>query len=202
MIYWGHATIRYPFGPRCRPEVTSRIFEAVRARIADAFFVYRHPLDSFLTNWVWWQMFLRENRWVCGISDVYKSNDHFCDDLERNFADFKAFANGDPSFCGSSRGTVLSFRQFVEETELFLQAPVFPVRFEDFFIDPLKEFAKIAQVMSVDLDLSRTQVRPPKSKPYRFLAVREKVPQFRDLIDGLDAETRSRLEKIGYSVTA
>jgi len=200
MIYWGHATLRYPFGPRCQPEVTSRIFEAVRARIADVIFVYRHPLDSFLTNWVWWQMFLRENRWVSGITEVYKSTDDFCDDLERNFADFKAFANADPGFSGFSRGPILSIRQFVEETELFLQSPVLPIRFEDFFIDPSKEFGKIARVMSVDLDLSRTQMRPPSTKPYRFLEVREKVPQFRDFIDGLDAETRSRIENLGYNL--
>jgi hypothetical protein len=65
-------------------------------------------------------------------------------------------------------------------------------------IDPFKEFSKIVEVMSVDLDLSRLHVVPPKAKPYRYLAVKEKVPQFRNFINELDAETKRRIEKIGY----
>jgi hypothetical protein len=183
------------------PEVTDRIFEAVRARIADAIFVYRHPLDSLLTNWVWWRTFLRNNVKVYGISTVYKSADDLCGDLEQNFPEFKAFAEGDPSFFAASPGPAfLSFQEFVEETELFLESPSLAIRFEDCAIDPLKEFSKIAEVMSVDLDLSRLRVLPPRSKPYRHLAVSEKVPRFRDFIDGLDAETKRRIEKMGYDV--
>jgi hypothetical protein len=67
-------------------------------------------------------------------------------------------------------------------------------------IDPLKEFSKIVEVMSVDLDLSRLCVAPPRTKPYGYLAVTEKVPRFRSYINGLDAETKRRIEKIGYNV--
>ena len=68
-------------------------------------------------------------------------------------------------------------------------------------IDPLKEFSKIVEVMSVDLDLSRLRLVPPRTKPYGYLAVKEKVPRFRDFINGLDAETKRRVEKIGYRLT-
>ena len=67
-------------------------------------------------------------------------------------------------------------------------------------IDPFKEFSKIAEVMSVDLDSSRLRVAPPTAKPYLHLVVKEKVSRFRDFIDGLDAETKKRIEKIGYDV--
>ena len=67
-------------------------------------------------------------------------------------------------------------------------------------IDPLKEFSKIAEVMSVDLDLSRVRVVPPKTKPYRYLDVKEKTPRFRDFINELDVETKRRIERIGYSL--
>jgi hypothetical protein len=67
-------------------------------------------------------------------------------------------------------------------------------------IDPLKEFSKIVEVMSVDLDLSHLCVGPPRAKPYRYLAVKQKVPRFRDFINGLNAETKSRIEKIGYAL--
>jgi hypothetical protein len=203
MIYCGHATIRYASRNQSPPEVTSRVFEAVTSRIADLIFIYRHPLDSLLTNWVWWRSFHRHNKFIYGINTAFKRTDDFCEDLDRNFADFKAFADGDPGFFGPSPGPpFLSFQQYVEETELYLQAPALAIRFEDCFIDPSKEFAKIAGVMSVDLDLSRARVLPPLTKPYRYLAAREKVPRFREFIDGLDAETKRRIEKMGYNLGA
>jgi hypothetical protein len=92
----------------------------------------------------------------------------------------------------------LTFSEFVEETELHVQSATLALGLEDFIIDPCKEFSKIIEVMSVDLDLSRVSVTPPKTKPYRYLEVQERVPRFRELIDGLDAETRRRIERIGY----
>jgi hypothetical protein len=67
-------------------------------------------------------------------------------------------------------------------------------------IDPVKEFSKIGKVMSAALDVSRLRVVPLRAKLYGHLAVRDKVPRFRDFINGLNAETKGRIEKIGYSV--
>jgi len=201
MIYSGHATMRHVSSGQAWPVVMSRILEAVRSGFADLIFVYRHPLDSLLTNWIWWRTYIRDNRMAAGISQVYKNTDNLCADLEQNFSEFKAFAEGDPDFFAALPGTrFLSFPEFVEETELHLQSATLTVRLEDFMIDPFKEFSKIVEVMSVDLDLSRLRVAPPRTKPYRYLAVKEKAPRFRDFINGLNAETRRRIEKIGYNV--
>ena len=121
--------------------------------------------------------------------------------MEQNFSEFKAFAEGDPDFFAAVGGPrFLSFPEFVEETELYLQSATLTLRLEDFMIDPFKEFSKIVEVMSVDLDLSRLRVAPPTTKPYRYLAVKEKVPRFRNFINELNAETKRRIEKIGYNV--
>jgi hypothetical protein len=200
MIYSGHATIRYVSSDLYSPAVTSRILEAVRAGFADLIFLYRHPLDSLLTNWVFWRAYIRHNRLEV-ISRAYKNTDDLCADLEQNFLDFKAFAEGDPGFFAAAPGRrFLSLPEFVEETELYLQCATLALRLEDFIIDPLKEFSKIAKVMSVNLDSSRLHLAPPTTKPYRYLAVKEKVPRFRDFINGLDAETKRRIERIGYKV--
>ena len=62
MIYSGHATIRHvSLAIRMLPAVTSRVLEAVRSGFADLIFIYRHPLDSLLTNWIWWRTYLRDN---------------------------------------------------------------------------------------------------------------------------------------------
>jgi len=203
MIYSGHATIRHVSSLLQYPPVmTGRIVESVRAGFADLIFVHRHPLDSLLTNWIWWRTYIRENRMIDGISQAYENTGDLCADLELNFLEFEAFAKGDPDFFAGVPGPrFLSFPEFVEETELHLQSATLAVHLEDCMIDPVKEFSKIAEVMSVDLDVSRLCVAPPRTKPYGYLAVKDKVPRFRDFFDGLDAETKNRIEKIGYDVT-
>jgi hypothetical protein len=203
MIYSGHATMRHASRLQYRPDVTSRILEAVRSGFADLIFVYRHPLDSLLTNWIWWRTLIRDNRSIAGISQIYQSSDDLCADLEQNFFDFQAFAAGDPDFFAGAPGPpFLSFPEYVEETELHLESATLALRLEDFMIDPVKEFSKIADVMSVDLDLSRSSLAPPTTKPYGYLAVKDKAPRFRDFINGLDALTKRRIEKSGYRVDA
>jgi hypothetical protein len=199
MIYSGHATLRHDSRFQYPPAVTGRIHEAVRARFADLIFVYRHPLDSLLTNWVWWRTFIRDYKSISGISEVYKDTDDFCADLERNFPEFETFAQGNPAFFSGAPGQrFLSFSEFVEETELHLGSATLTLRLEDFAADPRREFSRIAEVMSVDLDLSRLCVAPPRAKHYGFLAIREQVPLFKNFIDTLDAETKRRIEDIGY----
>jgi hypothetical protein len=203
MIYSGHATIKYVSGGQALPAVTSRILEAVKSGFADLIFLYRHPLDSLLTNWItisaaenW-----RDGSKIFSISQVYKNADELCAGLEQNFSEFKAFADGDHAFWKASPGLrFLSFPEFVEETEIYLQTATLTLRFEDFTINPLKEFSKIAEVMSVNLDLSRLRVVPPRTKPYGYLAVKERVPRFRNFINELDAETKRRIEQMGYSL--
>ena len=200
-IYSYHATIKYASRFQESPAVTSRILEAVRSRFADLIFIHRHPLDSLLSNWVWWRTYLRNTTHGAVISDRYKNTDELCEDLDQNFLEFKAFADGDPHFYDAIPGPrFLSFPEFVEETELYLRAATLSLRLEDFMVDPLKEFAKVLEVMSVDLDLSRLIIDPPKTKPYRYLAVKEKVPSFKNFIDELNGETKKRIERIGYQL--
>jgi hypothetical protein len=136
---------------------------------------------------------------IAGISQVFKNTDDLCAELEQNFSEFEAFAENDPAFFAAVPGPrFLSFAEFVEETELHLRSATLSLRLEDFLADPAGEFSKIAEVMSVDLDLNSLRANPPRTKPYRHLGVKDKVPQFRDFINGLDAETKRRMEKMGY----
>jgi hypothetical protein len=136
---------------------------------------------------------------ISGISQVYKSTDALCAELERNFSEFEAFASGD-FFATMPGPRFLSFSEFVEETALFIESATLSLRLEDFATDPLNEFSKIVQVMSVDLDLSGLHVARPKSQPYRHKAVADNVPRFRRFIDALDADTKRRIERVGYDV--
>jgi hypothetical protein len=202
MIYSGHATMKHVSLGQAPPAVMSGIMKAVESGFADLIFVYRHPLDTLLTNWIWWRR-MRDNNSVGNyvISVVYKNTDDLCADLDQNFLDFKAFAEGDPEFWAghwTPRRRFLSFVEFVEETEFHLRSPTLALRLEDFTIDPLNGLSKIVGLMSVDLDSNRLQVAPPRTKPYRHVAVKEKVPRFKNFIDGLDAATKQRIKKIGY----
>jgi hypothetical protein len=201
MIYSGHATMKHVSRAQALPAVTSRILESVRSGFADLIFVYRHPLDSLLTNWIWWRRYLRDVKVKSTyISEFYKNTDDLCADLEQNFLEFKAFAEGDLDVIAAVEGLrFLSFPEFVEETELFLEAATLTLCIENCMIDPFKEFSKIVEVMSVDLDLSRSGVTPPNTEPYRYLAVKEKVPRFKKFINELNAGTKRRIEKMGYN---
>jgi hypothetical protein len=199
MIYSGHATNKYVSYGQARPELTSRITEAVRSGFADSIFVYRHPFDSLLTNWIWWRTFIRENRQISGISQLYKEIDHLCADLDTNFPEFQSFAEGDPKFFAAVHPRFLSFDEFVEETYLHLQSASLTLRLEDFMIDPLVEFTKVAGIMSVDLDLRGVFVRRPQTKAYGYVEVKKRVPKFKSFINGLSAVTKQRIERIGYN---
>jgi hypothetical protein len=199
MIYSNHATLKHVSMLQLPPPTTRLILEAAGSGIADLIFVYRHPLDSLLTNWIWWRAYLRDKTVITGISEVYKTTDDLCADLDRNFPDFEAFAAGDPNFYAAAPGQrFLSFPEFVEETELHLKSATLSLRLEDFTIDPVKEFSKIVNIMSGNLDVSGLRIASPRSKPYRYLAVQEKVPRFKAFINGLDGETKRRIENIGY----
>ena len=201
MIYSGHATMKYDSWGHRSPAVTTRIVEAVKARFADLIFLYRHPLDSLLTNWIWLRTFARDERMISGISQLYKNADDLSAALEQNFLEFKAFADGDPEFFAVlPPPRFMSFSEFVEELELFLLPATLTLRIEDCASDPSKEFLKIAKLMALDVDLKVATIAPPKTKAYRFLTVKEKVPRFRDFIDGLSPETKGRIEKIGYKL--
>jgi hypothetical protein len=201
MIYSGHATMRHGSFLQHHPEITHLILDAVRSGFADLIFIHRHPLDSLLTNWVWWRTYLRDGRMIKGTSEVYRSTDDLCAGLEQDFAEFKAFAAGDPEFFAKLPAQrFLSFAEFVEETERHLECAPLALRLEDFMIDPVKEFSKVAEVISVDLGLTSMGIAAPRTKPYGYLAVREKVPRFRKFVSELDAETKRRIERIGYNV--
>ena len=200
MIYSGHATNKYISRDQAIPEATRLIQEAVRSGFADSIFIYRHPLDSLLTNWIWWRTYIREGERIPGISHVYKNTGDLCAVLDANFSEFKAFAEGDPDFFTASPGErFLSFSEFVEETELHLQSATLALRLEDIMVDPAREFARIAEAMSVDVDLSRLSVTRPRTKAYGYLVLKEKVPRFREFIAGLDSATKKRIETIGFS---
>jgi hypothetical protein len=201
MIYSGHATSRHVSSFQDPPGITNRIFEAVDSRFADLIFIYRHPLDSLLTNWAWWRAYIRDKRMIGSISQVYKNTDDLCADLERNFAEFEAFAEGDPDFFATVPGPrFLSFQEFAEETELYLQSATLTLRLEDFTIDPRKEFGRIAEVMSVRPGRDQLCIAAPKARPYGYLAVKENAPRFRSFIDGMNRLTKKRIERIGYSL--
>jgi hypothetical protein len=199
MIYSGHATLKYLSCFQAPPGESAQIVEAVRSGIANSVFIYRHPLDSLLTNWLWWRTYLRENRWISGISQMYKNTHDLCADLEANFGDFIAFAEGHPAFLGQGLGPrFLSFAEYVEETELHFQSATLALCLEDFMADPTKQFLRMTRAMSVEVRLDGRSVAPPRTNPYRWLDVKEGVPRFRSFVDQLDAETKRRIARVGY----
>jgi hypothetical protein len=144
MIYSGHVTTKYLSRGQEVPSTMRQILESANSGFADVIFVYRHPLDSLLTNWIWWRTLLRDSRTISGISEIYPNRDDLCTALAENFVEFETFAGGSPEFFAPLGGPrFLSLAEFVEETELQLRSARLALRFEDFMIDPIKELSKI-----------------------------------------------------------
>jgi len=202
LIYSYHATLKYNRLFQSPPELTSRLLQSVRSGFADLIFIYRHPLDSLLSNWIWLRTYIRKpsRGWGRDISMVYSSTEDLCTDLEANFAEFKALADGDGSFTAATfpGPPFLSFAEFVEETTLFIECATLSLRLEDFMLDPHREFSKIARLMAVDLDTSGLRLPRPRTELYRYRTVAARVPRFRAFIDELDAATKRWIEKMGY----
>lgn len=201
MIYSGHATNKYLSREQEPPEVTDGVLASVGAGHADLIFIYRHPLDSLLTNWVYFRTQLCNGKGVPSTSEAYSDPADLAADLERNFPEFAAFAAADPAFYGGpEEPRFLSLRQFVEETELYLECATLALRLEDFSVDPRPEFAQLAVVMSARVDLRRCLVDPPGTRPYRYREIAALAPQFRSFIAELDSETQRGIARLGYTL--
>jgi hypothetical protein len=202
MIYSGHATIKYISCGQRPPKTTQCILKSVKAGHADLIFVYRHPIDSLLTNWIWWRTYINNNYDMsASISEKYRNIDNLCKELEENFMEFEAFSRGDAAFFVKlMEPPFLSFSEFVEETLLYIEVATLALRLEDFMTDPVKEFYKIANLMSINLDLKNLRIARPQTKPYRYLLVKKQVKQFKLFIDNIDEETKNRIETLGYTL--
>jgi len=204
LIYSYHATLKYHRLFQSPPELTRRLLQSVRSGFADLIFIYRHPLDSLLSNWIWLRTYIRRpsRGWGRDISMVYSNTEDLCTDLESNFEEFKALADGDGSFTATTfpGPPFLSFAEFVEETSLFIECATLSLRLEDFMLDPHEEFSKIVRLMAVDLDTSALRLPRPRTELYRYRSVAARVPRFRAFIDELDAATRQRIERMGYQM--
>ena len=204
MIYCGHMTLKHVATGLNPPELASRIVESVRSGAGRMIFIYRHPLDSLLTNWVWWRSNLRAGatgpEHGAFISSSFKSLDGLCEIVEREWASFEAFAMGDPVFFADVPGACfLSFAEFVEESVLLFEQATLRLPFEAFVTNPYAAFVKVVDVISPEMRLSCSlHIGRPQSKPGTHLVVMKQVPRFREFVNSISPETKRLMSKLGY----
>jgi len=204
MIYCGHMTLKHVSTGLNPPEFASRIVESVRSGAGRMIFIYRHPLDSLLTNWVWWRSNVRAGatgpEHGAFISSSFKSLDALCEIVEQEWASFEAFAMGDPAFFADVPGACfLSFAEFVEESVLLFEQATLRLPFEAFMTNPYAAFVKVIDVISPEMRLSCTShIARPQSKPGTHLFVMKSVPRFNEFVNGIGTETKRLMLKLGY----
>ena len=74
MIPSGHATIKHVCRGQWLPAVTSYILKAVGLGFADLIFLYRHPLDSLWSNWIFFRTLIRNRNMGTTIEQAYNSS--------------------------------------------------------------------------------------------------------------------------------
>jgi hypothetical protein len=206
VILSGHVTSMYE-GAFCdRPDYGRVLLERAAAGLINLVFVYRHPLDSLLSNWVWFRKFLRQEKPASGIAASYKTEADLHRDLSENFDEFCLFCEGSKDFARVATGTsrdwrFLSLLEFIHETEVFLSsANVHAFRFEDFQIDAATQFKRFASILAPDLPPKLDQLPAPQAASSRYLSARENVSAFRAKIDSLPTHITKRIVALGYSV--
>jgi len=203
-IFSGHATLMYDYERAgfTPPAFGRALLERAAAGLINVIFIYRHPLDSLLSNWIWWR------RWAMtsGIAESYKSEEEFHRDLNDNFYEFSLFCGGSKDFTRIVEGTdakptFMSLLEFVHETELFLSSPnVHCFRFEDFKTDAVREFKRLVSILAPDLTPKSDNVPLPKSLANRYELAKENVSPFGAFMASLPRDVTKRINALGYSV--
>ena len=204
MIYSGHMTLKYVSTGFNPPEFGNRIVASVRSGAGKMIFIYRHPLDSLLTNWVWWRSHVRAGaggpEHGAVISNSFRSLAALCETVEREWSSFEAFAMGDPAFFAALPGArFLSFSEYVEESVALFEQATLRLPLESFTTNPYAAFLKVIDVISPGMRPSCTMyIRRPESKPGTHLVVMKNVPRFNEFVNGINPETKRLMLKLGY----
>jgi hypothetical protein len=204
MIYSGHMTLRHVSRGLEPPEFANRILESVKSGAGKMIFIYRHPLDSLLTNWVWWRSYLRAGSVATAdgafISSSFKSLDALCEIVEQEWASFETFTAGDPAFFTDLPGArFLSFAEFVEESVLLFEQATLRLPLEAFMSNPYAAFVKVINVISPEMRPSYTlHIERPQSKQGTHLFVMKRVPRFNEFVNSISLETKRLMLKLGY----
>jgi hypothetical protein len=207
-IFSGHTNLIYEGGVFLEhPASFGRaLLDRAAARLINLIFIYRHPLESLLTNWVWFRHFHQFKKMTSGIEDVYKSKEDFHRDLNDNIYEFSLFCGGSKDFGRITAGkevtlTFLSLLEFIDETEAFIGNPnVHCFRFEEFGSNAVGEVTRLISIMAPDLTPKFDNVTVPRSLPGRYESSKENSPSFRALMKTLPTEIAKRIIAMGYSV--
>jgi hypothetical protein len=206
VIFTGHVTSIYESALCDHPSFGRTLLDRAAADLISLIFIYRHPLDSLLSNWAWIRRFLRHEAPTTGIAQAYKSEEDFHRDLDDNFDEFSLFCDGSADFARIVTGSeinwrFLSLREYIHETEVFIGgANVQSFRFEDFKADAAAEFKRLVSILAPDLPPEIGNPVAPRALSSRYRSARENVGAFRSFMDSLPTDITKRIMALGYSV--
>lgn len=206
VIWSGHTTVQKPVvAGHAGSDYGQSILDLGRNGLANIVFLYRHPLDSAISNWVWWRTLLEQKRYIMGIGERYKTDDELFADLRANFYEFALFCTGSIDFMklyGAPYPPFFSLTDFVSETAYFLNCDfVHKFRFEDFLADPRAQFSRFMNIVDPSAQLSLEDLAEPKAaKKSKYVLAMEQVSEFKQLMDTLPRQLRADIRKMGYDL--
>jgi hypothetical protein len=205
VIFSGHVASTYERVGFRTPDFWRTLIERAAAGLVNLIFIYRHPLDSVLSNWAYFHH-LKKTGVPRGIARGYKAAEDFHRDLNDNIYEFSLFCGGSQDFprvlAGSyGKGGFMSLFEFIRETEVFVSNPnVHCFRFEDFQRDATAEFKRLVSILAPNLTHQVDHAASPEASSSRYQSAKENVTSFRALMDSLPADVKKRIMALGYSV--
>ena len=208
VIFTGHTTAIYE--GHYKSSFGRALLDLAAGHLINLIFLYRHPLNSFVSQWAFQHNLSLGKMPAFGISDLYESIEDFYRDLNDNIYEFSLFCGGSKDFIRITQGPAvrtaggtagLSLLEFIHETEAFISNPnVHCFRFEDFVRGPAAEFKRFISIVAPDLTPKFDNVPLPRAVSSRYQSAKENVSSFRALISSLPTEITKRIEAMGYSM--
>jgi len=205
-IFSGHVTCTYESAKCHSPSFGRALLERAAAGLINLVFIYRHPLDSLLSNWVWFRLLHRKLTPGGIAGGAYASEEAFHRDLNDNLYEFSQFCGGSKDFIRITTGSdttpnFMSLLEFIHETEVFVTNPnVHCFRFEDFKSDAAREFKRLVSILAPDLTPKSDNVPLPRSLSNRYELAKGNVSPFQVFTASLPIDITKRINALGYSV--
>lgn len=147
------------------PTHTEKVLESYKKREINIIMIYRHPLDSLITNFVWFFDF--SYRRV--VTNRFDSIEELRAFLHANLSAFKVFVEN-----GKTPSGVIwvRFKDFLDELIYFRGKIDCQFRYENFFDDKHQELERFYCSLGANKqELSFSKIALPRSHPFRYRAL-------------------------------
>ncbi len=195
LIYSGHVSSKFVKRNIWGPDYYEKMVTHLRKTSDKGIFIARNPFDSLISNFVYWQEYLRSKRHVGAVASNFnndtKSLANYLNDNIDLFLDF--VENG---VSGDGGALFYSFEEFIDETVSISTCDVFHVLFfESFCENNSQAIKKLLEL--IDFESPDVTQYAPRARAGVFQELMQIDSPVSQLLSMLSKKYSSRIESSG-----